>query len=113
MIKEVGCNSKDIICTIGPTIRKCHFEVEEDIKNKFVESFKNICKEKDFVEIKNNGKYLLDTVYLNKKMMLEGGILEENIIDSNICTVCNSNLFHSYRAEKENAGRSTAIICKQ
>ena len=113
MVKEVGCNPKDIICTIGPTIRKCHFEVEEDIKNKFVESFKNICKEKDFVEIKNNGKYLLDTVYLNKKMMLEGGILEENIIDSNICTVCNSNLFHSYRAEKENAGRSTAIICKQ
>ena len=35
---------------------------------------------------------------------------KENIIDSNICTVCNSNLFHSYRVDKENSGRNMAII---
>ncbi|MBO4815407.1 MAG: peptidoglycan editing factor PgeF [Clostridia bacterium] len=113
MINELSCDPKDIICTIGPTIRKCHFEVEEDIKNEFVLSYKEICNEEEFVEKKNQGKYLIDTVYLNKKIMLSCGISEGNIIDSNICTVCNSNLFHSYRAEKENAGRSTAIICKQ
>ena len=37
-------------------------------------------------------------------------IQEENIIDSNICTVCNSNLMHSYRKDGKNAGRNTAII---
>lgn len=38
------------------------------------------------------------------------GLIEENIIDSNICTVCNSNLLHSYRKAGENSGRNMAII---
>ena len=110
MVEEFKCNPKDIICLVGPTIRKCHFEVDEDIKNRFVESFNKICKEKEFIKITDNGKYLIDTVYLNKHMLKKCGIPETNIIDSNICTVCNSNLFHSYRADKEKSGRSTAII---
>ena len=111
MKNDFKCNPKNIICAIGPTIRKCHFEVEEDVKNKFVENFKGICKKEEFIEAKSKEKYLIDTVYLNKKMMLTCGILEGNIIDSNICTVCNSNLFHSYRAEKAKSGRSTGLIC--
>lgn len=117
MKEEFKSNPEDIICAIGPTIRKCHFEVEEDVKNKFIEEFKEICKEEEFVSkgklVDDEQKYNIDTVYLNKKMLLDSGILEENIIDSNICTVCNSCLMHSYRIEKENAGRSTAIICKK
>lgn len=117
MREEFTSNPEDIICLIGPTIRKCHFEVEEDVKNKFVEEFKEICREEEFVtkgKVEEGiQKYNIDTVYLNKKVLLSCGILEENIIDSNICTVCNSNLLHSYRAEKENARRSTSIICKK
>lgn len=113
--EEFNSKPEDIICAIGPTIRKCHFEVEEDVKNKFVEEFKEICKEEEFIskgKLENGEqKYNIDTVYLNKKMLLDIGILEGNIIDCNICTVCNSNLMHSYRAEKENAGRSTSVIC--
>ncbi len=70
MIIDLKCNPNDILCAIGPTIRKCHFEVEEDIKNRFVEGFKDICKENEFVTSISNEKYLIDTVYLNKKMML-------------------------------------------
>ena len=35
MIKEFECNPKDIICCICPSIRKCHFEVEKDVKDMF------------------------------------------------------------------------------
>ena len=56
-------------------------------------------------------KYYIDTVYLNKQMLINCGISEQNIIDSNICTVCNNEVLHSYRIEKEKSGRSTAIIC--
>ena len=38
-------------------------------------------------------------------------VKEENIIDSGICTVCNSDILHSYRTEKQNAGRNAAIMC--
>ena len=43
-------------------------------------------------------------------MMKDIGLLEENIIDSRICTVCNNNYMHSYRVQKELAGRNTAIL---
>ena len=112
MINEFNSNPKDIICMIGPTIRKCHFEVEEDTKNKFTDSFKDI-EEEEYITKANDNKYYIDTVYLNKSMLNKCGIPKENIIDSNICTVCSSNLMHSFRAQKERAGRSTSIIGMQ
>jgi copper oxidase (laccase) domain-containing protein len=32
-------------------------------------------------------------------MMQDAGVIDENIIDSNICTNCNSDYFHSKRKE--------------
>lgn len=113
MKKEFNSNPKDIICVIGPTIRKCHFEVQEDVKNEFYNTF-NYMKDIDkIIEFnKHTNSYFIDTVEINKELLKEEGILEENIIDSNICTYCNSNIIHSYRKEEKEAGRNTAIICK-
>ena len=33
-----------------------------------------------------------------------------NIHTSDVCTKCNSDVFHSYRAEKDAAGRNCAFI---
>ena len=33
MISEFNCKPQDIICCICPSIRKCHFEVEKDVKD--------------------------------------------------------------------------------
>lgn len=112
MKKEFNSNPKDIVCVIGPTIRKCHFEVQEDVKNKFYNTFnymKNIDKIIEFN--KNTNSYFIDTVEINKELLKEEGILEENIVDSGICTYCNSNIIHSYRKEGKQAGRNTALIC--
>ena len=38
------------------------------------------------------------------------GILDKNIIDSNICTVCNSNDFHSRRAEGDNFQKGGGLM---
>lgn len=113
MKEEFNSNPKDIICVIGPTIRKCHFEVQEDVKNEFYNTF-NYMKDIDkIIEFnKHTNSYFIDTVEINKELLKEEGILEENIIDSNICTYCNSNIIHSYRKEEKEAGRNTAIICK-
>lgn len=113
MIDVFKCNPKDIYIFIGPTIRKCHFEVDEDVKDKFVKEYKGICNEEEFVTKSSvERKYYIDTICLNKRILESVGLPKENIIDSNICTVCNSNLIHSYRAEKENALRCTSVICK-
>ena len=111
MVMEYKCNSEDIICCIGPHIRKCHFEVDEDVKKLFYNKFKHL---KDIEElISYNGesnKYYIDTAKINKEILLNIGLKGENIIDSNICTVCNSDICHSYRAEKDLSGRAVTII---
>lgn len=111
MIETYGSNPKDIICAIGPTIRKCHFEVEDDVKEMFLNQFKCMSDIITIGEIKQGKqKYYIDTVRINKNMLMEMGLKQENIIDSKICTVCNSDLIHSYRKDGKDAGRNTALM---
>ena len=120
MMKEkYGCNTEDIIVCIGPCIKQCHFEVEEDFIQKFKEEFGNIEKyykkgktiENEPTEkVVEKQKYYFDTTKLIIDYLMEIGIKKENIFDSNICSVCNSNKMHSYRAEKELADRNMNII---
>lgn len=113
MIKEFNCNPKDIICCICPSIRKCHFEVDKDVKDMFEKEFVDlqINKETDIMEKqKGKEKWNIDTVLINKIILENAGLKEENIINSGICSVCNSDLIHSYRVEKQGYGLSTALI---
>ena len=123
MVKKFGCNPKDIICCICPSIRKCHFEVSQDVKDMFQKEFsyldgniyvddqgnKVVLKLNDIIESKEE-KWNIDTVLINKVVMQNMGLVPENIIDSGICSLCNSNLIHSYRNEKEGFGLETALI---
>jgi copper oxidase (laccase) domain-containing protein len=88
MQKNYILNPKDIICCICPSIRKCHFEVDEDVKDLFYNKYKFLPNINDIIEIRDN-KYHIKTVLLNKTLLLNIGLREENIIDSNIYSVCN------------------------
>lgn len=114
MIDEYESNPKDIICCICPHIRKCHFEVEEDVANMFKREFEYTGRLNEIIEdgrsINGIQKYYIDTTLINKIILEEIGLSKENIIDSNICNVCQKDLFHSYRVEKEVSGRNGAII---
>lgn len=111
MMLEYGCNPENIICCIGPHIKKCHFEVDEDVKDLFYNKFKDLDNIEEIISYnKETNKYYIDTSRINKQILLKIGLKEENIIDSNICTVCNSNVCHSYRAEKDLSGRAVTII---
>lgn len=114
MVRDFGSNPKDIIACIGPCIQKCHFEVEEDVKNIFEQTFENLNKNYNIIEqdriIDGRMKYYIDTTLINKLILEEHGLRPENIIESNICTVCNSKIMHSYRADGTSSGRNVAIL---
>lgn len=113
MRKEYGSNPEDIICCICPSIRKCHFEVDKDVKDMFEEEFQDLGKEnlENIIEEKiKDKKWNIDTVLINQIILEKVGLKKENIIDSKICSVCNKDLIHSYRAEKEGYGLNTALI---
>lgn len=58
----------------------------------------------------NNNKYYIDTVLINKIILRSEGLKNENIIDSEICTMCNSEKLHSYRVDRDCAGRNASLI---
>lgn len=111
MIKEYNCNPQDIICCICPSIRKCHFEVGEDIKDLFVKEFRDLNNIDKIIEKnKELDRWNIDTVLINKLILKKQGLDDENIIDSGICSVCNSDIIHSFRVEKEGYGLEAALI---
>lgn len=111
MKKEFNCNPQDIICCITPSIRKCHFEVEEDVKDMFEKEFKDLTEINQIIEeTVSNRKWNIDTVLINKIILKEAGLKEENIIDSGICSVCSSDKIHSFRVEGKDYGLNTALI---
>lgn len=109
MKEEYNCNPQDIICCMSPSIRKCHFEVDNDVYQIFKNEYKDL-KNFDELAIKNNNKWNIDTIEINRTILENAGLKRENIIDSGICSVCNKNLIHSYRGMGEEAGRATQII---
>lgn len=111
MINEFGCDPEDIICCICPSIRKCHFEVDKDVRDMFFDKFKNLKQIDEIIEYdKNKEKWYIDTVLINRIILKNIGLKDENIIDCGICSVCNSNLIHSFRIERQGYGVETALI---
>lgn len=110
MIKDYKCKPENIICCICPSIRKCHFEVDIDVKEMFEKEFKDLQISSSMEKQKSNEKWNIDTVEINRIILKEIGLKDENIIDSGICSVCNCDLIHSYRVEKQEYGLSTALI---
>lgn len=114
MKKEYNCKPENIICCICPSIRKCHFEVEKDVQALFENEFKQELQKanrfNEIIERKTEQKWVIDTVEINKIILQNEGIKANNIFDCGICSVCNCDLIHSYRVEKESYGLETALI---
>lgn len=113
MKSECNVKMENLICCMCPSIRQCHFEVRKDVRDMFAEKFKDMKKIDEIIKKKQNDeeeKWNIDTVELNRIMLQKQGLRSENIIDSKICTVCNSDILHSYRIEKAGFGLETAII---
>lgn len=102
---ELMCNRyssdvKDIIVAIGPAISKLDFEVRSDVEQRFRDEFKNW---DDLITIKNDEKFLIDIVEINKRMLLEVGIQPSNIEIIPLSTY-STDYLHSYRRDGEKYG---------
>lgn len=115
MIDNYGCNPNDIICCICPSIRKCHFQVEKDVRDLCYDIFGNLINDNDRIveyvgKIDGVDKWVIDTVLINEILLKNMGVKAENIFDCGICSVCNSELVHSRRADGAGSERGTAVI---
>lgn len=108
MEKEYGTKPEDLICCIGPVIGKCCYEIDADCAEKF-----KALTEIDASEVltpKPDNKYMADLALTNKLLLINAGVKEENIVVSDLCTKCNSDLLWSHRATGGNRGTMAAFM---
>lgn len=107
MIKNFNCNPKDIVVGIGASIGDCCFQVDRpvlDIFEKNIDFFMEFTKK----DIRQEDKYLMDLWGINKKLLEDLGV--KNIEISGLCTMCNSDLFYSYRVMGDKRGNMAGIL---
>lgn len=106
LIEKEQCSPENIEAYIGPAISFSSFEVGEEV----VEQVKSMSFDtREFIMYAANGKAFVDCKGLNEKMLLNAGVLEENItIDKNDTFGHNEALF-SYRRDHQ-CGRHLSFI---
>ncbi len=89
MHERFGCPPADLRAAIGPGIGKCCFEVGPEVA----------------VQFGAQGRTRIDLEAHNLRVLLEAGLKPERVEASGLCTVCMAQDFHSYRRDREAAGR--------
>ncbi len=111
MKEHYGCDPKDLVAVIGPSICGNCYEVSGDVAEAFAREFsKNQCE--DFLKNKGNGKYLLDLWKANVYILQDAGIPRENIHVSGLCTHCHPDLLWSHRSQGTKRGSLAGFIMK-
>lgn len=106
MKEQFNCDSRDIHAVIGPCIRKCCFEVGDDVYEKFLEVFPD-CRD---AYAKKGQKWMIDLVNIIIYILINEGLSYSNIRDTNICTVCEKELFFSHRGGQGISGTGAAVF---
>jgi len=98
MESEFGCRARDLLASVGPSLGPCCSEFI-NYRTEIPMRFWNYRQ-------KNNR---FDFWCLSRDQLSAAGVLRKNISISNLCTSCRTDLFYSYRKEKE-TGRFAAAI---
>ena len=99
-----GIKPSDLTAVIGPSIKKCCYEVGEDVASLFKEKFEY---SDQYLSKSGESKYLLDLSIANTFGLEKVGVKDIEIID--ICTKCNPN-FYSYRREGKGVPTQLSFI---
>jgi YfiH family protein len=108
MQKHYGCNAKDIIAVIGPSICASCYEVGDEVALEFKNAFPSMYD--NILTARENGKYLCNLWEANRIVLSEAGLDAENIHVSGVCTACNSDLLFSHRKTDGKRGSLAAFL---
>ena len=89
MREQFGSLAGDLYAAIGPGIGKCCYEVGPEVAAQFG----------------RQGRAHVDLAEANRRRLMDAGVTPERIYASNLCTMCRADEFHSFRRDKEAAGR--------
>ncbi len=100
MQQNFGSIPEEVYAFIGPSAGQCCYEVGEEVAQRF---------DPEFV-IRRSGKIYLDIKRANQGQLRDAGVVGSTIEVNEDCTICKSEIYHSYRRDKEKSGRMMGII---
>lgn len=103
-----GGNLNTTFAVIGPSICKKCYIVDNRVIT-LVEKVLEGVEEKPYNQI-NEGQYSLDLKKLNQQILMNAGLRESNILQTDYCTSCDNNYFYSHRRDNGATGRMMAFI---
>lgn len=108
MRERFGCDPRNILAGIGPSIGACCFEVSGEVAEAFRLPYPAVVTDGG-----QSGKYQVDLWEVNRLQLLGEGLENEHIECAGICTMCHSHEFFSYRRDGLAAGRfgSGIMLC--
>lgn len=98
---RLDCKPGNFTVVFGPCIRNCCYRIADDVAILFDDKF--------YRRDARRGR-MLDLIGVNMQQLLSCGVKRDRIFTTRSCTVCNKELFHSYRREREKAGRMTGFL---
>lgn len=129
---EFGTRPRDVLAVLGPGIGRCCYEVGPEVAQAFAAQFARAREWFDgpfdrlaIGEEPNPLKWLtmappghdplparvrLDLLAANRWQLLDAGVAPENVIASDLCTACRTDLFFSHRRERGKTGRLLGVI---
>ena len=101
---DFGVAPTRLLAAIGPSIGGCCYEVGEDIAEQFAAVGMPVRRALD------RSKPALDLRECNEHLLRSVGLPPSRIQVCGPCTRCRSDLYHSYRAHRDAAGRQLSWI---
>lgn len=102
MLCQFGTRPEDIWAAIGPGIGSCCFEVGPEVAIRFAPLFP------ERADLHHRTR--IDLVESNRRQLVDAGVPSSHIECSGLCTSCRQDQFHSYRRDKDWAGRMISAI---
>ena len=110
LTREYNAQPEDCRIAIGPAAASCCYEVGSEVIDGFKERFPGA---DDLFKPTREGHARIDLLKANRDQLLAAGVAAEGIHSAPLCTMCRTDLFFSYRREKQalgKVGRLMAVI---
>lgn len=108
MAETFGARPESMVAVIGPSIGQCCFETDADVPTAMEQQLGAAVR--PFVETRG-AKFHVDLQGVNRMLLRQAGLDEENIIVSGLCTYCHSDEFWSHRVTHGERGVQAGVIC--
>jgi polyphenol oxidase len=100
MRQEFGADPALMVAYLGASAGVCCYEVGSEVAEMFAPEHSE----------ERGGKHYRNLKKANVDQLLECGVKRGHIEVSDSCTICNAELFHSYRRDRERSGRMMGLI---